>query len=302
MSRIKLPPLFEVIQQVELTLIINKNHSEALKSLIENRDSVKAVNFVQGRGNYKLVDSGQPGVGNIIIRHYYHGGIISRWLFRDLFLGYQRSVNELVITERARSQGVPVPEILGLIISRAYLFFNKMEIIVREIPDTRNLNDIFSNLSGQLASPEIVKNTKQRLIKSLAPALKLMHKSGVYHHDLNLRNILIQSTQAVVSGQDVNIDVFPANDFKAYIIDFDLATTHESLSFRQKMCNLIRLNRSIDKWGWAKSLINNSDRFRLVNEYLVGETVTRFQKLWLMNKCRRELALHRRWWKIIRRA
>ncbi|MFC1524906.1 lipopolysaccharide kinase InaA family protein [Planctomycetota bacterium] len=281
----KLPIQFEMTRSDNVWFVINKQYHEVVKYIINNSARIKVTDYAQGRGTFRLVKINRQGIKNIVIRHYYRGGLIGAWFLRDLFLDFNRPINELIITEQARAKGVPVPEILGLVISRVGMVFYRAEIILKEVPQTQNLNEIFSGLMAQSVSPETLRLTKLEFNKAIAGSIKLLHQVGIYHRDLNIRNILIQRTNET--------------GLNAYIIDFDKSKRFNELHFKKRIHNLIRLNRSIEKWGWSGNVINNSDRIRMVNEYLKNEKVDRAQKVWLLKQCKRELMLHSHWWKIM---
>ncbi len=278
-----LPIGFEMTQSGNVWFVINKQYQEIVKYIINNSTRFKVTDYTQGRGTSYLVKINRQGIKNIVIRHYYRGGLIGAWILGDLFLDFTRPINELIVTEQARAKGVSVPEILGLVINRVGGVFYRAEIILKEVPQTQNLNEMFSGLMAQRASPEVLRLTKLELSKALAGSIRLLHQSGIYHRDLNIGNVLIQKTND--------------NGLKAYIIDFDKSKRFDDLRFKKRIQNLIRLNRSVEKWGWSGKIINNSDRIRMVNKYLENEKVGRAQKVWLLKQCKRELILHSLWWK-----
>lgn len=283
----KLPDRFEIDKVGNVWIIMNKDYQNIIKYIVENRTHLEVIHHTPGRGGISLIKINRMGIKNVVIKHYYRGGLAAFVLFKDLFLWSQRPISELIATEQARVRGVLVPEILGLVIRRVLGLFYRAEIILEEIPNSQNLNEVFSDLCTQSSSPEALKDTKLKLIKAIAKAIKLLHEAGIYHHDLNLRNILIQK-------------IFD-NILKIYIIDFDKAEYFDDLPFKRRMQNLIRLNRSIEKGGWSGKIIDTSDRLRLVNDYLKGEEINRSQRYWFLQKCQRELILHRYWWKIMGR-
>ncbi|MDI6733374.1 MAG: lipopolysaccharide kinase InaA family protein, partial [Planctomycetota bacterium] len=155
---------------------------------------------------------------------------------------------------------------------------------------------------------------KKKIISSVSNAIRTFHNAGLYHNDLHIRNILIQAvSQGIKSlyfppyGGIKGDLTCPARgetgvEFRAYIIDLDKTTHHQSLSFDKRVNNLIRLNRSIDKLSFRfKSLnINNiitaSDRLTLLKEYFLGEQLPKTQKADIINRCARHSRLHKLWW------
>jgi serine/threonine protein kinase len=81
-----------------------------------------------------------------------------------------------------------------------------------------------------------------------------MHSKGIYHSDLHLKNILISYKDSTSAK-------------KIYIIDFDKAILKATLSPREKINNLLRFNRSLEKYKLQGGLINRTDQCRLLKEY-----------------------------------
>ena len=89
--------------------------------------------------------------------------------------------------------------------------------------------DLWTTLQGE----SLAAGYKSALIEAAARAVSEMHRQGVYHRDLNLKNILIRS-----SGDGV----------KAYVIDLDKAVLFPgAVPPRKARANLLRLHRSVCK-------------------------------------------------------
>ncbi|MFH1450197.1 MAG: glycosyltransferase, partial [bacterium] len=82
--------------------------------------------------------------------------------------------------------------------------------------------------------------------------IKKMHEVGVYHKDLNLKNILIQNKE---------------NQIEIFIIDFDKACLKKRLTERQRKRNLLRLNRSVEKLEKETPLMTGEDKVVFLNQY-----------------------------------
>ncbi|MEK7449704.1 MAG: lipopolysaccharide kinase InaA family protein, partial [Planctomycetota bacterium] len=190
------PLNFEIIKSDENKLfIINKTYRKIILEMINDLTSLKEQSnnqFVQGRAKHWLLQINKSGLGRVVVRRYRRGGLINQWFLGDLFYGISRPINELNITESARQQKAAVPEILGVILKRAFGPFWRAEIIFKEIPDAGNLFEIITDLkkySNQLA---VFLEEKKKIIRAVAGAIKKLHQAGVFHHDLQLRNILVQ--------------------------------------------------------------------------------------------------------------
>ena len=113
-----------------------------------------------------------------------------------------------------------------------------------------------------------------------------MHRAGIYHQDLHLKNILI----------------CPQENFslpKVYIIDFDKAILKKKLSPQEKINNLLRFNRSIEKYKLQGGIITRTDQMRLFKEYFKdnSELLVLFKKY--LTKYKKVLNLRRVKWNIL---
>ena len=87
----------------------------------------------------------------------------------------------------------------------------------------------------------------------LAEAIRKMHSQRIYHADPHLNNILLQEKN-------------PAQN-KVYIIDFDKSTIKTKLSVKQKMKNLYRFHRYLDKMAKKGISITKTDQLRFLKQY-----------------------------------
>ena len=149
--------------------------------------------------------------------------------FKGFFWDVSRPLRELSICEVARRGHINTTEIIAIIKNKIVGPFYKFQLVTREITNSVDLIEL-------LLSPE--KNQldikKKEIINKLAMAVKEMHDAGIYHADLHLKNILVQSDE----GENVNV----------YIIDLDKSKQYEKISFQRRMKNIMRLDRSFEKF------------------------------------------------------
>jgi tRNA A-37 threonylcarbamoyl transferase component Bud32 len=86
------------------------------------------------------------------------------------------------------------------------------------------------------------------MIRSVGLLLRAFHQSGFFHGDLQLKNILVAGEQP-------------------FLIDFDRSDCKKTLSIREKTKNLLRLNRSAEKWRRVGLPITRMDRWRFFLAY-----------------------------------
>lgn len=283
---------------------------------------------VKGRGEYIVahIKSSSGQNEEVIMKTYKRGGLTALFL-PDIFSDARRPLNELVLTEKARVNGASVSEILGLQIKWITPFLFRAKIIFKKIPDAITLDDfilfLLKNYKDKYSDAERrgdrdaqmrgysepegtaggdaskgkalseLYQKKRNLIESVSQAVGQLHQVGIYHSDLNIRNILIQSPE----GRTI----------KTYIIDLDKSAYEQPLSFDKRVDNLIRLNRSLEKMIFKfKSLnINNiityTDRFLLLETYFNGLSLGgKDQKRLVISRCLRHARLHKWWWRLYR--
>lgn len=190
------------------------------------RDALLAE--AKGRGAAYVVSGldGQPWV----IRHNRRGGALAH-VNKDRFLytGAKRArpAQELRLLAELHGKGLPVPEPVAARV-RPMLGFYRGDLITAQLADTMPLAD-------RLAAELLPSSDWQ----ALGALLARFHLAGVWHADLNARNVLIDT----------------ANAF--YLIDFDKAKTRALGKWRE--ANLERLHRSLDKFRSAQIDFNFLD-------------------------------------------
>lgn len=180
------------------------------------------VNAAEGRGSAWFVRLGET---QAVLRHYYRGGLIAR-LSEDQFvwtgLARTRAFVEFRLLESLHQAGLPVPEPLGARVLRNGLFY-RCDLLTRTLDNTQTLADRLSE--GALS---------EALWREVGAVVGRFHAAGVYHADLNARNILIDASDAV------------------YLIDFDRCYRRSGQAW--KSANLARLQRSLLKLAGQREL------------------------------------------------
>lgn len=168
-----------------------------------------------GRGSAWFI---RLGAERAVLRHYYRGGLIAK-LSRDRFVwsGIERSraIAEYRLLAWMCEQGLPVPEPLGARVQLHGLFYS-CDLITRTIPNTKTLADRISRTA-----------ILHQYWRHVGIAVRRLHDAGVWHADLNAKNILLDD-EGVVS-----------------LIDFDRCRQRKGGKW--KADNLTRLRRSLDK-------------------------------------------------------
>jgi tRNA A-37 threonylcarbamoyl transferase component Bud32 len=276
-------PQFEEIVRGKTTILVKDKYSDqilsqkkALSRKIKEEQLDPRVSLLKGRNIIPCVPI-KGSKERMIIKHYEHGGFF-RKVTRDIFFGISRPFQELAILEAVSQKGVPVPEALAARVDRIFGPFYKGEIAYKEIPDSTNLLEYLNRLKERPLEEKI--SRKRKIINSLAEALKKMHTSGIYHGDLNIRNVLIHNVEKGI---------------QVYLVDFDCSKIKQNLTLRERIKNLARFNRSCEKW---KAPVTTTDKLRFFLSYSKGDRLIESNLRKYIRKCSHFHYGHRIYWKL----
>jgi serine/threonine protein kinase len=244
-----IPPSFSLIRKKKSLLILKDAYKDLLlQQGIEDlevflRRQAQTARYLEGRSLHPSIPI-KDGEW-MIVRRYLHGGLLG-FLTRDLYLFGSRSVQELVLSEEIRSSGIPTVETIGAIHRFTWFPFYKPYLLSLEVPHALNLIQYIQDIGPHPALSNL--SRKRKVIRSMGILLRQFHDMGFYHGDLQLKNILIAQGQLL-------------------LIDFDRSYRKPVLSLRGRMKNLLRLNRSAEKWKNLGLPITRTDRWRLFSSY-----------------------------------
>ena len=190
--------------------------------------------YGRGRLAFLKLDGG----GNALARPYRHGGLLGGFTGPFFFTWPPRPFRELWITEAARRRGVPTVEVLAASVERVCGPLYRGRLVTRELEGARDAWAILH----QEGLPE---DAKEPLLAAMARAVRTLHRRGVYHGDLNLKNILVRRE---------------GEGFKSYVIDFDKSRLYSGdIPVAQAERNLARLSRSILKLDPGRRYLSARD-------------------------------------------
>lgn len=156
---------------------------------------------------------------DLVLRHYYRGGMIAR-LNRDSFLrvpvASSRAMQEFRLLDWMRGQGLPVPRPCAARFRPVAGLLYQADLITLMLPGTRTLADHLTD--GPLPPGQWA---------AIGQTIARLHHHGVWHSDLNCRNILLDDTGRI------------------WLIDFDKSRHRADGPW--KRANLERLKRSLLK-------------------------------------------------------
>jgi tRNA A-37 threonylcarbamoyl transferase component Bud32 len=282
-----IPPAYSLIEQGKRAIIVKDDWKEKLHKVgITDPDFFLKQSFAKeenyfGRGALKVIAI--PGEANerIVIRHFKRGGMIQK-LIPDLYFGTSRPLKELWVGYRARAKGVPTADIVAACHTKVFGKFHQGDLVTREIKHGKDLATYLKELGQSLTKEKILE--KRSVIKKVGELVRSMHDAGIFHGDLNLKNIILQTTD-------------PQN-IKGYLIDFDKSFLRSHLKENLRTRNLLRLNRSAEKIKNQGLPITRTDTLRFLLAYFQNPQDFKARLKNLNQQYQRHMRLHR-WGEIL---
>lgn len=293
MKKVELPAYFSTLTKGKITLYIKKEIEHRLSAqdidMLFNlqKDSDKLKVSYHGRTPCKTLIMESLGNESFVVREYWHGGLFGR-ILRDIFWDRLRPLRELSICEAAAKSGIKTSEVIAIVKNRILGPIYKCRLVSKEITGAIDLMELLLN-------PEKNKLVvrKRQIINKTAKAVKEMHDAGIYHADLHLKNILVQST----AGGKVNV----------YIIDLDKSRQYEKINFHKRVRNIMRLDRSVEKMirnnkdVFGKKFpfpISKTDKLRFLAEYIKADIKSERPLRYYLQSYKTSHNLHRLWWSV----
>ena len=292
MKKVELPAYFSTLTRGEITLYIKKEYEQRLSAhdidMLFNlhKDSDKLKVSYHGRTPCKTLIMESLGNVSFVVRDYCHGGLFGK-ILRDIFWNSLRPLRELSICEAAGKSGIKTSEVIAIVKNRVLGPIYKCRLVSKEITGAIDLMELLLN-----AEKNKLVARKRQIINKTAKAVKEMHGAGIYHADLHLKNILIQSAAG-------KVDV--------YIIDLDKSRQYEKISLHQRMRNIMRLDRSVEKMIRNNRVtfdetypfpISGTDKLRFLKEYIKTDNKSEKPLRYYLQSYNTSHNLHRLWWSV----
>ena len=247
-----------VIAKNRVTLLIRNDYKEKLlkqgildpQTLIAS--AAKVGTAYKGRGLLPTILIEDRDGERMVAKQSLRGGLL-RFFNRELFWQGNRPFKEMINNTTILSKDIKTTEILAAAKLKVLGPLYKNFLFSKEISESIDLSGLFNGLKEK--SPQERLKRKKQIFKAIARSIFSMHEKGIYHSDLNLKNILICQN---------NVTAKP----EVYIIDFDKARLKESLSTSEKMENVLRFNRSLEKYKFQGGGITRTDQVRILKEYI----------------------------------
>ena len=252
-----IPENCSLIAKGKLTLLIRNDYKDRLfrQGILNPQRLISTApreeKQFEGRGLLPSIPIQENNGKRMVAKLCLRGGLLQ--LFnRDIFWGGNRPLKEMIANTQILSRGIRTTEILAAAKERVVGPLYRNFVFSLELTDCVDLINFFEGLKKQ--SPEKRFEQKKYLFQAIARSLATMHSKGIYHSDLHLKNILISQKDSS-SRSDI------------YIIDFDKAILKGTLSPEEKINNLRRFNRSMEKYKLQGGLISRTDQSRLLKHY-----------------------------------
>jgi 3-deoxy-D-manno-octulosonic acid kinase len=219
-----------IIREEENLTLIYKPALPGLWDLAKTKGPMGETTTLTGRSPLRFIEP------DMVVRTLMHGGIF-RHITGKRFLHPNRTIRELKVSANLAEHGIRTPEILAVRFIKERLFYS-IDVVSKFIPDSKDL----------LVHFEKDHTDNLELFKKSGLLIRQIHDLGVYHTDLHIKNLLLDS-----SGN-------------LWVLDLDKAYQFDLLPEFMKQMNLKRFMRSIKKWQtkgrihlpdeWASSFLS----------------------------------------------
>jgi len=248
-KNIQIPPLFSLVEKGKVSLLLKEEYKtllleqgiDDLKTFIKKTSQTSR--YLKGRTPHPSIplEDGK----RMVLRQYSHGGLL-RAITGNLYFFGARSFRELMLTEEIRSCGIPTISSIGAIHHLILSPFYQAYFLSLEVPRAMDLIQYFQEMGAHPSRKNL--SLKRKTIRSVGLLIRQFHQAGFFHGDLQLKNILVAGDQLL-------------------LIDFDRSYRKTTLSVPERMKNLLRFNRSVEKWKRLGLPITHTDRWRLFQAY-----------------------------------
>jgi len=248
-TNVTIPSSFSLIRKGNILLLLKEEYKDLLlrQGIEDLKTFLKTdrpnTRYLSGRTPHPSIPINDEK--RMIIRQYSHGGIF-RAVIRNIYLFGYRSFRELTLTEEIRSCGIPTIQPLGAIHRSILPLLYQPYLLTLEVPYAKDLMQYFQEVGPHPVGENLF--LKRKAIRAAGILLRRFHEAGFFHGDLQLKNILVAGDQLL-------------------LIDFDRSYRKKVLSVREKIKNLLRLNRSVEKWTRLGLPITRTDRWRFFLAY-----------------------------------
>lgn len=218
--------------------LIPEQHAEFIQSLLncENfENSDRLLGYSKGRGTTWFLNAMSELGINVVLRHYYRGGLFGKFV-KDSYFFTQfektRAYKEFFLLQQMLAWGLPVPRPVAIKVESKLCCY-RADIMLEKLENTQDLSKVLQ--SQQLSNKQY---------EQIGQLIRKLHNHQVHHSDLNIHNILL--------GQDE----------KFWLIDFDKCSIEQGESWKQN--NLDCLLRSFKKEQGRLNILFNEENWQAI--------------------------------------
>ncbi len=254
----EIPNNCSIIKENRLTLLIRNDCKEKLlkQGILDPQGLISTATTTgityEGRGLLPTLPIKESNGEIMVAKQSLRGGLL-RLVNRDLFWQGNRPFREMIANTLILSKGIKTTEILAAAKLKVWGPLYRTFLFSKEISESKDLSVLFNGLRPK--SPQERLRKKNQVLQAIARSIFAMHNQGIYHADLHLKNILIRQNDV-------------SDEPEVYIIDFDKARLKERLSPKEKIDNLLRFNRSLEKYKFQGGIVTRTDQVRILKEYV----------------------------------
>jgi 3-deoxy-D-manno-octulosonic acid kinase len=180
-----------------------------------------------------------------VLRHYRRGGLIGKVLSDQyMYKGIEqsRAWQEFKLLQYMQTLGLTSPEPSAAMVTKRGLYY-QADIISKKIPNAQDLHHI---LLEKRLSADVWKKIGQTIAK--------FHNHQIYHHDLNIHNIMLD------------------NEYRVWLIDFDKCGIKQGNNWKKS--NIARLKRSFGKEQRLRSIHWQLSDWQILMSAYIGTVIT----------------------------
>lgn len=197
------------------------------------------------RGEARYLPSGLLGRAPLLalddarlVRRFRHGGLL-RALRGERYCDPARPFREACLAAELAARGLPVAQVLAARAVRLPWWGWRLELVVRRIPDSRDLGALMADARrGGAPVPA-------RLVRAAGLLLRRMHDAGFLHADLQPNNLLVEGDP---------------REGRLVLLDLDGSAFHDRPGVEARAANLARFVRFVqrrdrrDGPAWTRSM------------------------------------------------
>ncbi|WP_150538917.1 3-deoxy-D-manno-octulosonic acid kinase [Actinobacillus vicugnae] len=223
--------------------LVPNSQLETVKSLLNCKNFVNSDRLLgssKGRGITWFLNTQTELDVNVVLRHYYRGGLFGKLVKDQYFfngLENTRAFQEFSLLAKLCEWNLPVPRPIALKVKKTCCWY-QADIMLEKIEGAQDLSKFLQTNS-----------LTDEQYQQIGKLIRQLHDHQVHHSDLNIHNILFVPT----SGQ-------------FFLIDFDKCGTSTGDNWKSE--NLARLLRSfIKEQGRLNIQFNEQNWQWLLNGY-----------------------------------